>query len=41
MLRLNGVDRLLAKEEEDNNGDCEELIAKDQMMLAAYQVKLV
>jgi len=41
VLRLNGVDGLLAKKEKEMRMVKNELITKDQMMVAACQVKLV
>ena len=41
MLRLDGVDGLLAKKKKKVRMVKNELIAKNQMMVAAHQVKLV
>jgi len=41
MLRLDGVDRLLATKKKKGRIVKNELIAKDQMMVTACQVKLV
>ena len=41
MLRLDGIDELLAKKEKKMRMVKNELIAKDQMMVAVCQVKLI